>query len=141
MGGIGAAPGRFCPDGGADEAVTTAGPERRTARFVAAAPEGASRIALRAKGDGEVTVYGVTLETAGAGLVYDALGANGASVHFLSLLNASSWEQALALRRSDLVILGSLLEQGTLKVGWGIGGGAGHPQGGGAGGGRIACRC
>jgi lysophospholipase L1-like esterase len=92
-------------DGGAEEAVTTAGPERRTARFVVATPEGATRIALRAKGDGEVTVYGVTLETAGPGLVYDALGANGASVHALALADAKGWSDALALRGSNLVIL------------------------------------
>ncbi|MFN7986433.1 MAG: GDSL-type esterase/lipase family protein [Thermoanaerobaculia bacterium] len=92
-------------DGGAEEAVPTAGAERRTARFVAAAPEGAARIALRPKGDGEVTVYGVTLETAGPGLVYDALGANGSSVHALALADAKGWIDSLALRGSDLVIL------------------------------------
>jgi len=92
-------------DGGAEEEVSTAGPERRTARFVAAAPGGATRVDLRPKGDGEVTVYGVTLETDGPGLVYDALGANGSSVHALALADAKGWIDALALRGSNLVIL------------------------------------
>ena len=92
-------------DGGPEEAIPTSGAERRTARFVAAAPEGAARITLHPKGDGEVTVYGVTLETAGPGLVYDALGANGSSVHALALADAKGWGDALALRGSDLVIL------------------------------------
>ena len=92
-------------DGGPEEAVATAGADRRTARFVAAAPEGASKVVLRPKGDGEVTVYGIALETAGPGLVYDALGANGSSVHALALADEKGWIDALALRGSDLVIL------------------------------------
>lgn len=92
-------------EGGPEDAIPTAGPERRTARFVAAAPDGATRVVFRPKGDGEVTVYGVTLETAGPGLVYDALGANGSSVHALALADAKGWIDALALRGSDLVIL------------------------------------
>jgi len=92
-------------DGGAEEAIRTAGAERRTARFVAAAPDGATRVVLRPKGDGDVTVYGVALETSGPGLVYDALGANGASVHALALADEKGWIESLALRGSDLVIL------------------------------------
>ena len=93
-------------DGGAAEAVPTAGLERETASFSLAVVAGGRKVVLRSKGDGEVALHGVVLENEGPGVVYDALGANGASVHFLSLLDASSWERALELRRSDLVILG-----------------------------------
>lgn len=93
-------------DGGPPDAVPTAGTARETASYSRAVAAGGREVVLRAKGDGDVAVHGVVLENDGPGVVYDALGANGASVHFLSLLNASSWEQALALRRSDLVILG-----------------------------------
>ncbi len=93
-------------DGGPPDAVPTAGTTRETASYSRAVAAGGRAVVLRSKGDGEVAVHGVVLENDGPGVVYDALGANGASVHFLSLLNASSWEQALALRRSDLVILG-----------------------------------
>lgn len=93
-------------DGGVAEAVPTAGLARETASFSLAVVAGGRTVVLRSKGDGEVALHGVVLESEGPGVVYDALGANGASVHFLSLLDASSWERALELRRSDLVILG-----------------------------------
>jgi len=104
-------------DGGEPEAVSTAGPARETAEYARVVPGGGRKVALRAKGDGEVAVHGVVLENDGPGLVYDALGANGGSVRFLSLLDAASWEKALALRGSDLVVLGyGTNESGT----WGV---------------------
>lgn len=92
-------------DGGAAEEIATAGDVRRTAGWERRCPGGARSVALRPKGDGEVVVHGVVLEGDGPGVVYDALGANGASVHFLWLLDAAGWEDALAQRGSDLVIL------------------------------------
>jgi hypothetical protein len=104
-------------DGGEPEAIGTAGPARETAEYVRTVPEGGRRVTVRAKGDGEVAVHGVVLENDGPGVVYDALGANGGSVRFLSLLDAASWERALALRGADLVVLGyGTNESGT----WGI---------------------
>lgn len=104
-------------DGGEPEAVSTAGPARETAEYVRAVPEGGRRVAVKAKGDGEVAVHGVVLENDGPGLVYDALGANGGSVRFLSLLDEAAWEKSLSLRGSDLVVLGyGTNESGT----WGI---------------------
>lgn len=118
-----AAPGRgtllVSIDGGPDEEVPTFAPERRAGHFVAVAPGGAERIALRPKGDGEVTLYGVVLETDGPGLVYDAIGANGASIQALNLLDETDWTEALALRRSDLVILNYGTNESTME---GIGG-------------------
>jgi len=118
-----AAPGRgtllVSVDGGPEEEVSTSAPEFRVGHFASAAPGGATRIALRPKGDGEVTLYGVVLETDGPGLVYDAVGANGASIHALNLLEATDWIEALALRRSDLVILNYGTNESTME---GIGG-------------------
>lgn len=99
--------GRFLlqVDDGRPEEVPTAGDRRATGsldRVVAPARS----VALWPKGDGEVVLYGVVLEREGPGVVYDALGANGASVHFLSLLDPSGWESALSLRGSDLVVIG-----------------------------------
>ncbi|MRR13483.1 hypothetical protein EG835_13760, partial [bacterium] len=65
------------------------------------------------------TLYGVVLETDGPGLVYDAVGANGASIHALNLLEKADWIEALALRRSDLVILNYGTNESTME---GIGG-------------------
>ena len=118
-----AAPGRgtllVSIDGGPEEEVPTSAPERRAGHFAAVAPGGAKRIALRPKGDGEVTLYGVVLETDGPGLVYDAVGANGASIQALNLLDETDWIEALALRRSDLVILNYGTNESTME---GIGG-------------------
>lgn len=104
-------------DGGEPEAVGTAGTAPETAEYVRSVPEGGRKVTVKAKGDGEVAVHGVVLENDGPGLVYDALGANGGSVRFLSLLDAAAWEKALSLRGSDLVVLGyGTNESGT----WGI---------------------
>lgn len=92
-------------DHGRPEEVSTAGRERATGSFDREVPPARS-VALWPKGDGEVVLYGAVLEKDGPGVVYDALGANGASVHFLSLLDASAWESALSLRGSDLVVVG-----------------------------------
>jgi lysophospholipase L1-like esterase len=106
-------------DGGPEEEVSTSAPRRGTGHFAAAAPGGAGRIALRPKGDGEVTLHGVVLETGGPGVVYDAIGANGASIHALNLLDEEGWIEALALRGSDLVILNYGTNESSME---GIGG-------------------
>ena len=106
-------------DGGPEEGVPTAAPECRTERFVASRPEGARRIALRPKGDGDVTVHGVVLERDGPGVVYDSIGANGASVHALNRLDERGWMESLALRGSDLVILNYGTNESAME---GIGG-------------------
>ena len=92
-------------DGGPPAEVATGGEGPTTGSVTLDAKSGASRLVVRPKGDGDVTVYGAVLERPGPGIVYDAVGANGASVHFLTLLDASGWEQALRARASDLVIL------------------------------------
>ena len=106
-------------DGAPDEEVSTTAPQRRTGQFTAMAGGGATRITLRPGGDGEVTLYGVVLETTGPGLVYDAVGANGASIHALNLLDEAGWIEALTLRRSDLVILNYGTNESAME---GIGG-------------------
>ncbi|MBK9089847.1 MAG: hypothetical protein IPL90_12690 [Holophagales bacterium] len=66
-----------------------------------------------------MTLYGVVLETSGPGLVYDAVGANGASIHALNRLEETDWIEALALRGSDLVILNYGTNESTME---GVGG-------------------
>ncbi len=106
-------------DGGPEEEVSTSAPRRATGHFAASAPGGAGRIVLRPKGDGEVTLHGVVLETGGPGVVYDAVGANGASIHALNLLDEEGWVEALSLRGSDLVILNYGTNESSME---GIGG-------------------
>ena len=106
-------------DGGPEEEVSTSAAKPGTGHFAAAAPGGAGRIALRPKGDGDVTLYGIALETDGPGVVYDAVGANGASINALNRLDEIDWIEALARRRSDLVILNYGTNESTID---GIGG-------------------
>ena len=85
--------------------TSTDGPARREGVVAIRLGKEARRVVLTARGDGPVSLHGAVLERDGPGIVYDALGANGAAVHMLTLLDAEGWIQALAARRSDLVIL------------------------------------
>ena len=87
------------------EEVPTDGAQRKEGIFSVRLPKAARKVVLSVKGDGPVSLHGVVLERDGPGIVYDAIGANGAAVHMLTLLDAEAWIEALAARRSDLVIL------------------------------------
>ncbi len=68
-------------------------------------PPGARRISVHALGDAEVRVFGASLEGAGGGLIYDAIGLNGARVSRLLRLAPGLLPAALGRLRPDLVIL------------------------------------
>lgn len=110
---------RVALDDGPPVEVPTAGEAPGTALHRETAPAGASRVVLRPKGDGDVTVLGLVLETEGPGIVWDAVGANGASVHAVNRLDQASFVAALALRRSDLVVLNYGTNESAME---GIGG-------------------
>jgi lysophospholipase L1-like esterase len=56
--------------------------------------------------EGAVRLFGITLEKARAGVVYDSIGLNGASVSAPALIfNESHWAQELRHRNPDLVVL------------------------------------
>lgn len=92
-------------DGGPPVEISTAAPRREALAHTLRVAEGPHRLTVRPKGDGEVILFGAALEREGPGVVYDALGANGASIHGLSRMEPGTWMQDLALRRPDLVIL------------------------------------
>jgi lysophospholipase L1-like esterase len=92
-------------DGEPPAEAGTDGPGKKEGVFSLRLGKEARRVVLAGRGDGPVSLHGVVLEREGPGIVYDALGANGAAVHMLTLLDAGGWVQALAARHSDLVIL------------------------------------
>jgi lysophospholipase L1-like esterase len=66
-------------------------------------PEAAT---LEFTGEGNVRVFGITLEKEKTGVVYDSIGLNGASISMLALLfNERHWAEELSHRHPDLVIL------------------------------------
>jgi lysophospholipase L1-like esterase len=67
--------------------------------------DGGHALKLTPKGDGLVTLYGVALERAVPGVVYDTLGLLGGTVHHLTLLHEDAWAQDLQNRKPDLIIL------------------------------------
>jgi lysophospholipase L1-like esterase len=62
-------------------------------------------VRVETAGDGPVTLYGLVLERRAPGVVYDALGANGAAIFHLAAQDGAHWARALQLRRPDLVVL------------------------------------
>src|ERR1019366_7322526 len=65
----------------------------------------ASTLTLRVA-QGHVRLFGVSAENSGAGLVYDSLGLNGASITVLSrMFNQSHWTAELQHRHPDLVVV------------------------------------
>lgn len=67
--------------------------------------DGAHTLRITPKGDGLVTLYGVALERAAPGVVYDTLGMLGGTVHHLTLFHEDAWMGNLQTRKPDLVIL------------------------------------
>lgn len=68
-------------------------------------PEGPHNVELRPLGDGDVRVFGVTLDRANSGIVYDALGINGARAAGLLHLSEAHMAEQLRHRAPHLVVL------------------------------------
>jgi lysophospholipase L1-like esterase len=65
----------------------------------------AHQLEVRANGDGDVRVFGVTLDRAQRGIVFDALGINGARITNVLSWNEPHWAEQLKHRSPSLVIL------------------------------------
>jgi lysophospholipase L1-like esterase len=65
----------------------------------------AHQLEVRAVGDGEVRVYGMSLDRAQHGIVVDALGINGARVTTALSWNEQHWAEQLKHRAPSLVVL------------------------------------
>ncbi len=66
---------------------------------------GAHQIGIRASGDGEVRMFGVSLERSQHGIVLDALGINGARAATCLQWNEAHWSEQLTHRAPALVVL------------------------------------
>ncbi|HEY1955293.1 MAG TPA: GDSL-type esterase/lipase family protein [Polyangiaceae bacterium] len=92
-------------DGSPVLTVKTRGAEAGSAFQSVVVPDGPHKVEVRARGDGEVRVFGVTLDRDRNGVVYDALGLNGARAS--TTLQWSEPHMAEQLRHTapDLVVL------------------------------------
>lgn len=68
-------------------------------------PDGPARLKLTTEGNGPVRLYGATFERTVPGVVYDSLGIVGGSVPALRKIDRQQWNEQLAHRAPDLVIL------------------------------------
>jgi lysophospholipase L1-like esterase len=66
--------------------------------------DGEARMTLRVLG-GSPRLFGVALERDEPGVVYDALGANGARVELLGSINPAHYAEQMALRKPALIVL------------------------------------
>lgn len=84
--------------------ISTAGDDAHSAFLRLDVPDGHHEFVLETDG-GAVRLFGVALERSGPGVVYDALGINGACATVLNRINAQHMAQQLGHRRVDLVIV------------------------------------
>ncbi len=92
-------------DAGEVHRIETSGEEFTMARTRIEVPDGPHRLQLRPAGDGEVRLFGVSLEREGAGILVDAMGIRG-----LEMKTWLRWDQNLAKAgldalEPDLVVL------------------------------------
>jgi lysophospholipase L1-like esterase len=94
-------------DGAQYGRVSTASDEIRSGFYQVKVEEGAHMMTIRTVGNGEVRLFGVTLESSSRGVEYDSLGVNGAFVGLLAhYIDEKHWTDQLRHRSPDLVIVG-----------------------------------
>lgn len=102
------------------ERVRTAGESKVSRVHSFVVPDGEAKLSLRLVSGGETRLFGVALERDTPGVVYDALGANGARVRLLDGMDGAHWKEQLALRKPALVILSygtNESEDGMIEIG------------------------
>ncbi|MEM9727956.1 MAG: GDSL-type esterase/lipase family protein, partial [Myxococcota bacterium] len=93
-------------DDGDWEQVSTKSDELNDGIYQLIAPDGPHQLQLKYTKGGPVYFYGVVVERDGPGVVYDSLGLVGARANRLLNFDAEHIGEQLALRRTDLVVLG-----------------------------------
>jgi lysophospholipase L1-like esterase len=89
---------------GKTEKFSTKGDERASKVESFSVDDGEAKMTLRVLG-GAPRLFGVALERDVPGVVYDALGANGARSELLAAMNADHWADQMRLRKPALIVL------------------------------------
>jgi lysophospholipase L1-like esterase len=87
------------------EKLSTRGPKKVSRVHSVSVPDGAGQLSIRTWGNGDVRMFGVALERDQPGVVYDALGANGARIRLWDSMSEENWAEQFALRKPALIIL------------------------------------
>ncbi len=98
------------------ETLSTQGPKKVSRVHSIRVPDGPAQLTVKAWGEG-ARLFGVAMERDVPGVVYDALGANGARVKLLEAMNTAHWTEQMQLRQPALVVL----QYGTNETAWGWG--------------------
>jgi len=91
--------------GNQTEIFTTSGPKKVSRIHTVHVPDGASELTIKTTGSGDTRIFGVAIERDVPGVVYDALGANGARARLWWAMSADHWKEQMDLRKPSLVIL------------------------------------
>ncbi len=87
------------------EKVSTKGEAKVSKVYSFTVEDGSRKMTLRSMGGGDVRLFGVALERDVPGIVYDALGANGAQSLLWEPMDDPHWKEQMALRKPALVVL------------------------------------
>jgi len=87
------------------EKLSTRGPKKVSRVHTVEVPDGPGQMTIHTWGDGDVRMFGVALERDEPGVVYDALGANGARIRLWDAMSEGHWRDQLALRKPALIVL------------------------------------
>jgi lysophospholipase L1-like esterase len=90
-------------DGGTPREVNTRSERRRAAYLTLEVADGAHELSVESLGKGPVTIFGVAMERARAGVVVDAIGVNGAHATHMLANDPSFLREHLAHRKPDLI--------------------------------------
>lgn len=91
---------------GAEPTLLDTRAEALTDAFQAiAVPDGPHELKIRSAGDGPVRVYGVTMERAGPGVVYDCIGLVGARGSRMLNMDPTHFKRQVQHRRPDLMVI------------------------------------
>jgi lysophospholipase L1-like esterase len=87
------------------ETLSTRGPKKVSRVRSVTVPDGAGELSIRTWGNGDVRMFGVALERDAPGVVWDALGANGARIRLWDAMREENWAEQFALRKPALIVL------------------------------------
>src|SRR5262249_48818554 len=79
-------------EGQSAQTLSTRGPAKISRKRSVEVTDGEASLTIRAMGNGDVRTFGVALERSGPGVVYDALGANGARLKLWEDVPGNHWK-------------------------------------------------